>query len=506
MYFVSQSLLKLGIAVLVGFVAGGAAAQAQVASASSFAGLPASAKSLPEAPAENHALIRAAAPAPSEQALVLPRNFRITPTSGKSKTPGKVAYYLGSTWSIRNFLEAGFIAGVPNITAVPGHQPVAPTGDDPVAQQNYEDAMDAYGKNIDTWRRVNERELRYKAARFEVGFATAETRQLASNLLLPLALHQQARYMPSPVNEDFDARILHAAASIVVTRNDAGNLVPNYSKLGGTVIAAYLGKSLYANAFNAPELNSNHFVMHYIGYSLLGDFATNAAREVFRAAVAPDATMYDLHGRATDDSYYPLSLGGKVMLWVRSTYAPRNFIQAALTGGLPKYTDYPVEPTGNPATWNGYANYDLAYQNYGTTLLGWKQFLEDNLRYHERRFYGGLAASESQQLLQNLVIPIAFDMDPRYVPLGAGYSGSQRLAHAFEGLAVTHTDAGNKTINLPVLGGTIGAAFAAKELYYPQLGTPALATNSVLVKTVGLNLAGDAVYNVIGEFLRHRRY
>ncbi len=437
---------------------------------------------------------------------MLPRNFRIAPTAGKSETPGKVAYYLGSTWSIRNFLEAGFVAGVPNIAAVPEHQPVAPTGDDPVAQQNYEDAMNVYGSQIDTWRRVNEQQLRYRAARFEVGFATAETRQLASNLLLPLALHQQARYMPSPVNEDFDARILHAATSIVVTRNDAGNLVPNYSKLGGTVIAAYLGKSLYASAFNAPELNSNHFVAHYIGYSLLGDFATNAAREVFRAAVAPDTTMYDLHGRSTDGSYYPLSLGGKVLLWARSTYAPRNFVQAALTAGLPKYTTYPVEPTGDSATWNGYANYDLAYQNYGTTLLGWKQSLEDNLRYHERRFYGGLAASESQQLLQNLVIPIAFNMDPRYVPLGAGYSGSQRLAHAFQGLAVTHTDAGNKTINLPVLGGTVGAAFAAKELYYPQLGTPALATNSVLVKTIGLNLAGDAVYNVIGEFLRHRRY
>ncbi len=506
MHFAWQSSLKLRIAVLVGFVAGGTTVQAQVHAASSFAGLSAAAKSLPEAPAENHALIRAAIPVAGEQAVVLPRNFRITPTAGKSGTPGKVAYYLGSTWSIRNFLEAGFVAGVPNITVVPGHQPAAPMGDDPVAQQNYEDAMNAYGTKIDTWRRVNERELRYRSARFEVGFATAETRQLASNLLLPLALHQQARYMPSPVNEDFDARILHAAASIVVTRNDAGNLVPNYSKLGGTVIAAYLGKSLYAKAFNAPELNSSHFVMHYIGYSLLGDFATNAAREVFRAAVAPDATMYDLHGRSTDDSYYPLSLGGKALLWARSTYAPRNFIQAALTGGLPKYTDYPVEPTGNPATWNGYANYDLAYQNYGTTLLGWKQALEDNLRYHERRFYGGLAASESQQLLQNLVIPIAFNMDPRYVPLGAGYSGSQRLAHAFEGLAVTHTDAGNKTINLPVLGGTVGAAFAAKELYFPQLGTPALATNSVLVKTVGINLAGDAVYNVIGEFLRHRRY
>src|SRR5262249_51755236 len=35
-------------------------------------------------------------------------------------------YYLLSTWSFRNVLEAGFIAGIPNLTSAPV-QPEAPT-------------------------------------------------------------------------------------------------------------------------------------------------------------------------------------------------------------------------------------------------------------------------------------------------------------------------------------------------------------------------------------------
>ena len=193
--------------------------------------------------------------------------------------------------------------------------PIAPTGSDPIAAQNYQNAMNTYGNEIDTWLQVNEKMLRYRADRFEVGFATAETRQLISNLALPLALHQQARYLPAPVNSDMSERMWNAASSIVVTRSDAGLLVPNYSKLGGTVAAAFLGKALFAKEFNAPELDSNHFVARYIGYSLLGDLATNTAHELVRAALEPDLTMYNLHGRANDDSYYPLSIGGKLVYW-----------------------------------------------------------------------------------------------------------------------------------------------------------------------------------------------
>jgi hypothetical protein len=292
-----------------------------------------------------------------------------------------------------------------------------------------------------------------------------------------------------------------------VTRSDAGLLVPNYSKLGGTVAAAFLGKALFAKEFHAPELDSNQFVARYVGYSLLGDLATNTAHELVRAALEPDLTMYNLHGRASDDSYYPLSIGGKLVYWGRSTYELRNFATAALVAGLPNVVDRPVEPQeGEPSTWNGEPSYDAANDNFGSSLLGWKQSLEDDIRYHGRRLVGGLGESETQMFLANLAIPVAFDMDPRYVPLGDGYSGSERLAHAFRGLFIAHTDAGNQTINLPVLGGTVGAAFMAKEIYYRELGTPALESGSVLATTLVLNFAADAIGNVVGEFLRHRSY
>ncbi len=416
--------------------------------------------------------------------------------------PGKVSYYLGSTWSIRNLVEAFAVAGVPQIT----NAPLRPLTSD----ANYQEEIDTYGDQLNDWFHVNETTLRYHADRFAVGFATAETRQLISNLALPLALHQQARYIPAPVNSDFSQRMENAVASIVVTRNDAGALVPNYSKLGGTVAAAFLGKALYADAFHAPELNSGRFVERYVAYSLLGDMATNVAHELVRAAREPDMTMYNLHGRATDDSYYPMSIGGKVMYWARSTYAPRNFISAAMISGLPNINlieNRPKDPEPyNQSSWNGDPTYDAAYNDYGQDLLTWKDQVENNLRYHERRLAGGLAEAETQTTLQNLAIPVLFNTDPRYVPLGAPYSGSQRLAHAFEGVLVSQTDAGNKTVNLPVLGGTVGAAYLSKEVYYPKLGTPALETNKVLATTIGLNLAADALYNVIGEFLRHRGY
>ncbi len=475
-------------------------ALAQVPGASSFSGNAAPAAPA-DAPRTDPAMVRAAVPA-SQQPLLLSRTFRITPASSRTNVPGKLHYYFSSTYSLRVLLEAAAVTGVPSITTAP-RRPL--TGD-----ANYQQELNSYGDQLDDWFHVNEKTLRLRADRFEVGLATSETRQLFSNLVLPLALHQQARYLPAPVNSDLSQRMENAAASIVVTRNDAGALVPNYSKLGGTVAAAFLAKSFYANAFKAPELDSNHFVARYISYSLLGDLATNVAHELVRAAREPDMTMYNLHGRATDDEYYPMSIGGKTVYWLRGTYAVRNFVTAGLISGLPNTTlleNRPADPvSGNPTTWNSYPTYNKAYNNYGENLLTWKDQVENNLRYHERRLVGGLAESETQMLLQNLAIPVLFNVDPRYVPLGEKYTSGERFAHALEGLVVSHTDAGTRTVNLPVLAGTVGAAYLAKELYYPQLGTPALASNGVLATTIGLNFAADAMYNVIGEFLRHRDY
>ena len=368
--------------------------------------------------------------------------------------------------------------------------------------------MQGYGDAMDNWRRTSEDILRYDERRFEVGLATAETRQLLSNLALPIVLHQQAWYRPAPIDSTFGERMENALASIVVTHDDHERLVPNYSKLGGTVAAAFLGSKVYATRFKAPELDSKHFFVKYTAYSLAGDLATNVAHEMVRSIIRPNVDVYNLHGPSIEDSYYPLSAGAKVVYWARSTYALRVFVQAGLTAGIPTVNDQPQEPPfpGIVETDAQALAFDQIYVAYGNALEFWRRDTENNVRYHGRRLAGGFAEVETQEALRNLAIPLLFNMEPRYVPLGSGYEPGVRFGHALKGLVETRTDSGGSTINFPVLVGTVGAAVLAKEVYYPQLGTPALATNAVLADTIVLNFAVDALYNVVHEFHRHRSY
>jgi hypothetical protein len=55
-------------------------------------------------------------------------------------------------------------------------------------------------------------------------------------------------------------------------------------------------------------------------------------------------------------------------------------------------------------------------------------------------------------------------------------------------------------VNIPLLAETVGAAFMAKELYYPTLGVPELESNRVLAKTIGFNFAADELLNLFGKF------
>jgi hypothetical protein len=418
----------------------------------------------------------------------------------------KLNYYLRSTISFRNFLEAGFIAGIPNLPTAPSQpQPPATITIDGV--QNYADAMDAYGDAMDVWRRSSEDELRYRASRFEVGLATAETRQLLSNLVIPIALHQDPRYVPAYIDGSFGQRMWHAVSAIAITRSNSGRLVPNYSKIGGTIAAAYLGKAVYAKELDVPQLQTGHFVRHYIGYSLAGDVATNVGRELVRTAVKPDIEMYDSQGAATEDSYYPISVGGKFFFWARSTYGLRNFIQGALMAGIPDIPDQPDEPpVPNITTEEQALAFDAIFVQYGKDIQAWRDNLEGDVRYHERRLIGGVSESETQQFLANFAVPVMVGMDPRYIPFGPGHSAGSRMGNAFSSVAVGHMDSGRKMVNLPILVGTVGAAFIAKELYYPKLGVPELESNRVLAKTIGFNLAADGLLNLVGEFFMHKGY
>ncbi len=464
----------------------------------------ASSSLLPEAPA--------AAPAPAEppvQAVKLPRHFQIEFASERSSLPEKLRYGLSTTYSPRVFIEALLIAGYPNLPTPPS-QPNAPP--DPVTHQeavDYLHLMKAYGDQINAWRQQSDFIVRDHAYRLEVGAATTETRQVLSNLVLPIALHQRAAYEPADIDSPFESRLAHAAFSIVVTRGDNGRLVPNYSKLIGTFAAGILGEMAYAPEFKATgAISQPRFIYKYAGLSLAGDLATNVSHELVRSLERPDLQMYNLHGASRDDSYYPLSIGGKFVYWARSTYEVRNEVVGALIAGIPSIPPQPAEPqdpgpTGDPAEQQ---MVDQTYVQYARDLQLWRQEIENDVRYRLRRDIGGLSESETQLLLQNFVIPVAAGMDPRYIPLGPDHSTGERAGYALKTLFVGHTDAGNHFVNLPVLGGVFGAAVLADEFYYPQLGAPALASPKVFGATVALNLVSDAIANLLNEFPRRRKY
>jgi hypothetical protein len=411
---------------------------------------------------------------------------------------------LRSTWSFRNVLEAGFIAGIPNITTAPV-QPQPPATLTLATVSAYESAMNQYSAGMDDWRRTNEEELRHRGRRFGFGLATAETRNLLSNFLLPVALRQDPRYVPPSLGLSAGSRIGFAAESVFVIRNNAGRRVPNFSKLAGTAGAALIAKHLYADRLGVTELNSNRFVWRYIGYSLAGDAATNVARELIRSSVRQDLVRIDENGRATEDNYYPLTTTGTLLFWTRSTFALRNFVAGASMAGLPNIQSEPAYPT---APSNNTKAAELAYAEavaqYATAMDDWRRTTDADVRYHGKRFIGGFSESETQQFLANCAIPLTLRMDPRYIPTGASHSAGMRIRNALAQIAVSRTNSGGRMVNLPLLGGTLGAAFIAQHLYYEQLGVPELATNALVGKTVGFNLAGDLLLNIVHEFLPHR--
>ncbi len=425
--------------------------------------------------------------------------YRPAPALNGSHGGTTVRYYLGSTGSFRNFLEAGLIAGIPNLPSAPA-QPQPPANLNYATGKAYEEAMAAYGKGMDDWRRSSEVELRYRGRRLATGLATAETRMALSNLVLPLALRQDPRYRPASMEEAFAQRIGHAAASLVVTRSYNGSLQPNYSKLLGTAGAAYLGSKVYAKEFDVPQLQTGRFVARYVGYSLAGDLATNVGRELVRTAIQPDIAMRAMHGESTQDSYYPLSVGGKFVYWAHSTYALRNFAQAALIAGRPTVPNQPAFPNA-PAINNAQEElaYDAVLQQYGRDVQAWRDNLEEDVRYHARRAIGGFGESETQMFLTNFFLPVTLGMEPRYIPLGAGHSARARMGSALGWIVIGRTDSGRKMVNLPLLAGTAGAAFLAEQVYYPKLGTDRLERGSVTGRTIGFNLAADALGNILHE-------
>ncbi len=408
--------------------------------------------------------------------------------------------YVKESVSFRNFIDAGLISGMPNLPVAPS-QPMAPSVLNSTTGPAYENSMSNYGDGMDNWRRNSEVELRYRARRAGVGIATEETRNFLGDLVLPLALREDGRYVPANLDQHFGSRIGHAFAAPLITRTPGGHLIPNYAHIGATFAAGAIGEHFYASALNVPQLQTSNFLWKYTGYTLAGDVATNVARELVRSAIKSDLQQFARNGESTEAHYYPLSIAGKAANWARSTYSPRHFVSAALLAGMPQYTSQPDYPSAPPINTTAQElAYDQSLIAYGNNLQSWRRTTEENMRYTSRRAIGGFAESETQGFMTQFLFPVLFRQESRYTPTGGGSFGA-RVGHAFTSLAVARQDSGKKTLNVSLIAGTGWAAYIADKSYYPALDVPHLATAQVFEKTVGFNLAGDLLLNLVHEFM-----
>ena len=425
------------------------------------------------------------------------------PASHGSKGPTfgqTLGNYVKESVSFRNFIDAGLIAGTPNLPVAPS-QPIPPSVLNSTTGPAYENSMSNYGDGMDNWRRGSEVELRYRGRRAAVGMATEETRNFLGDLVLPLALREDGRYLPADLHQNFGSRIGHAFAAPLVTRTPGGHMIPNYAHIGATFAAGAIGEHFYTSEFNVPQLRTTNFLWKYTGYSLAGDIATNVGRELVRSAIKSDLQQFAQNGQSTEAYYYPLSFAGKAVGWARSTYSPRHFISAALLAGMPQYTSQPDYPNAPPINTTAQElAYDQTLIAYGNSLQSWRRTTEENLHYTSRRAIGGFSESETQGFLTGFFFPVLFRQDSRYTPTGGGNFAS-RVGHAFTSLAVAREDSGRKTLNISLLAGTGLAAYIADKAYYPALDVPHLASNQVLGKTIGFNLAGDLLLNLAHEFI-----
>lgn len=409
------------------------------------------------------------------------------------------SYFARSFFSPRVLMEGALLAGMPKFVQAPA-QPPAPAVLNATTGMAYSFAIENYSTAMDSWRSTNDGEVRYIGRRAAVGMLTAETRNALGNLILPLAFRVDPRYIAADVRYSFGQRLEHAVTSEFVMTTHGERRLPNIPKLASTFAASIIGAEYYSRPFHAPELNTTSFILKDAGYSIAGDIATNLARELFRSVAHTDLLNLAQRGDLTWDHYYPLTPQGKFTSWLQTTYGPRHFVSAILIGAFPRIYQEPVRPAALPInTLNELLAYDQVLENYSNNVVAWRQTSEETLRYNFHRAIGGFSESETQGFLQYFLLPVAFHQDGRYIPLGDAHTASERIGHAFGSLLFTVNDEGRRAFNISTLGGTAGAAVIAQQLYYPDLGVNSLTRNVVLEKTIGLNLIGDFLLNLIHE-------
>jgi hypothetical protein len=108
---------------------------------------------------------------------------------------------------------------------------------------------------------------------------------LADSVLAP-AFHEDPRYYRLAPGHKFFARVVYSASRALITRNDDGHTVPNFSQIGGNLVGAVLTNAYY------PQSNRNAMTtLETFGGSLGGTALGDGIAEFF------GGILFDHHSR-----------------------------------------------------------------------------------------------------------------------------------------------------------------------------------------------------------------
>ena len=117
------------------------------------------------------------------------------------------------------------------------------------------------------------------ASRFARNFSTRAARRIFGAGIYPVLFRQDPRYEPSP-RKGFARRTLHAASRVFVTRDDDGNLEPNYSRLAGTMTGSALSNLWEQSTPGYDRVGADATVVRF-GRSLAFDVLSNVVFKEF---------------------------------------------------------------------------------------------------------------------------------------------------------------------------------------------------------------------------------
>jgi hypothetical protein len=171
-------------------------------------------------------------------------------------------------------------------------------------------------------------------------------------------------------------------------------------------------------------------------------------------------------GSSSAPPYTPLTPGQKFEHFARASVNPYFLLGAGAAAGISQAADT------NPG-------YGQGGEGYG------------------KRFGAAIADEASSNFFGTFLYPTIFHQDPRYFRKGPeGGTGGQRLGYAITRVFVTRGDSGKSQFNISRVLGSLSSA-ALSNVYYSVHEQ----TGAKTAERFGLNLAGQAGFNVVREFL-----